>query len=59
MTKEKALEVIQEMPQDFNLDALFEKLVVVEKLEEAAQQVAEGKVVYHSEARKKAEEWKK
>ncbi len=59
MKKEKVIEVIEAMPQDFELDALFEKLVIVEKLEAAEQQVAEGKVVYHSEAKKRADAWKK
>jgi len=59
MTKEKVLEAIKDMPQDFELDALFEKLVIIEKLEAAAKQVEEGKVVYHSEAKKRADAWKK
>lgn len=59
MTKEQVLEAVKEMPQDFELDALFEKLVIIEKLEAVAQQVAEGKVVYHSEAKKRADAWKK
>ncbi|HYD21066.1 MAG TPA: hypothetical protein VEB40_06285 [Flavipsychrobacter sp.] len=59
MRKDKVIEVIKDMPQDFELDALFERLVVIEKLEEAARQVEEGKVVYHSEAKKRADEWKK
>lgn len=59
MNRERIIEVVKEMPQDFELDALFEKLVIIEKLEEAEQQVKEGKVVYHSEAKKRADAWKK
>jgi hypothetical protein len=59
MTKERVIEAVKDMPQDFELDALFEKLIVIEKLGEAAKQFEEGKVVYHSEAKKRAEEWKK
>ena len=59
MTKEKVLEAIKELPQDFELDTLFEKLIVIEKLGEAAKQFEEGKVVYHTDAKKRAEEWKK
>lgn len=59
MRKERVIEAVKEMPQDFELDALFEKLAIIEKLEAAEQQVAEGKVVYHSEAKKRADAWKK
>ena len=59
MKKERIIEIVNEMPQDFDLDALFEKLVIIEKLEEAEQQVKEGKVIYHSEAKKRADAWKK
>lgn len=59
MTKEKALEVIKDMPADFELDQLIEKLIVVEKLEAAIKQVNEGDVIYHSDVKKKIDEWKK
>jgi len=59
MTREKALEVIKDMPADFELDQLIEKLIIVEKLEAAMKQVNEGDVIYHSEVRKQIDEWKK
>jgi len=59
MTKEKALQAIKEMPQDFNLDELIERLIVIEKIDSSIQQVEEGKIVYHSEVKKKIDEWKK
>jgi hypothetical protein len=59
MTREKALEVIKDMPADFELDQLIEKLIIVEKLEAAMKQVNEGEVIYHSEVRKQIDEWKK
>lgn len=58
MTKEKALEAIKGMPQDFELDQLIEKLIVIEKIDMAIKQVEEGDVIYHSEVKKKIEEWK-
>ncbi|HEY1032834.1 MAG TPA: hypothetical protein VGD89_13750 [Flavipsychrobacter sp.] len=59
MTREKALEAIKDMPADFELDQLIEKLIVVEKLEAAIKQVNEGDVIYHSDVKKKIDEWKK
>ena len=59
MTKDKVLEAIKDMPQDFELERLIEKLIVIEKLDSAIKQVEEGNVVYHADVIKKVEEWKK
>jgi hypothetical protein len=59
MTKDKALEAIKQMPQDFELDELIEKLIVIDKLDEGIRQVEEGHTVYHTDVKKKVEEWKK
>lgn len=58
MNKEKALEAVKKMPDDFALDELIEKLIVIDKIDHAAKQVEEGDVVYHFEVRKKIDEWK-
>ncbi len=59
MTKEKVIAAIKDMPQDFHLDLLIEKLIIIEKIDAAEQQVREGEVTYHTEVKKKIEEWKK
>ncbi len=59
MTQEKAIETVKSMPLDFNVDELINRLVVIEKIEEAEKDVKEGRVVPHSEVLKMFEEWKK
>lgn len=58
MNKEKALEAVKKMPEVFALDELIERLIVIDKIDHAAGQVAEGNVVYHPEVKKKIDEWK-
>ncbi len=59
MTQEKAIETIKTMPHDFNVDELIDRLIVIEKIEEAEKDIAEGKIVPNSEMQKRFEEWKK
>jgi predicted transcriptional regulator len=59
MTQEIALVAIKNMPHDFNIDELMERLIVLEKLEEAERDVEAGRVISHSEVQKLFEEWTK
>ncbi len=56
MTKEKVLEAIRSLPDEFSLDELLERLFILEIIEKGMQQVKEGKVVSSTEARKRFEE---
>lgn len=59
MTQEAAIEVIKIMPHDFNINELIERLVVIQKIDEAEKDVEEGKVYTHSEMLNMIAEWKK
>ena len=59
MTQEKAIETVKSMPHDFNIDELIERLIVIEKIEEAEKDVKEGRVHTHSDVKKLFDEWKK
>lgn len=59
MTREKVLSTLKELPEEFTLDDLFEKLVVIEKIENGLLQVREGKIISHQEVKEKAKEWRK
>lgn len=59
MTKDKVLEAIKDMPNDFQLDELIDKLIFIEKVEEGIKQVAEGEVVSHEEVRKIVSGWRR
>ena len=59
MTKKAAIDAINDMPKDFNVDELIERLLVIEKIDEAEKDIEEGKVHTHSQVMKMVEEWKK
>jgi hypothetical protein len=49
MEKKKALEAIQELPESFDLEVLIERLIFIEKVEKAFDQVKDGKVISHEQ----------
>ena len=57
MEKKKALEVIEEMSEHFELEELIERLIFIEKVEKGLQQVAEGKVTPHEDVKKMSKQW--
>lgn len=59
LTKEKVLQSIQDLPNEFSLDDVVEKLILLEKIEIGLQQVEEGKLLTTQEARQKFEKWLK
>ncbi len=59
MLKEKVQQVVGELPEDVDVDALVEKLYLLEKIELGERQLAEGKGVSHKEAKKRLEKWLK
>lgn len=59
LTKEKVLESIKDLPNEFSLDEIVERLIFLEKIEIGLQQVKEGKTVSHAKAKKKMQKWLK
>ncbi|MDO1451578.1 hypothetical protein Q0590_35225 [Rhodocytophaga aerolata] len=59
MKKTQILETIQNMPDEFSVDELIEKLMILHKIEEGQRQVQQGKVYTEEEAKKKLEKWLK
>ena len=57
MTKEKVLETVRSLPDEFTLDELLERLFILEVIEKGMQQVKEGQVVSSEDARKRFEKW--
>ena len=49
MSKEKILEVIEALPEDVDLDALLDKLYVLQKIEVGERQLDRGEGVPHEE----------
>ncbi len=57
MTKEKVLEAVNNLPDEFTLDDLVERLIILEILEKGMKQVRAGEVVSSEQARKRFEKW--
>ena len=59
LVKEKVLETIRSLPDEFSLDELVDRLILLEKVSAGLQEVAEGKVVSQEEAKEKMKKWQK
>lgn len=57
MKKTQVLEAISQMPDEFSVDELFEKILILQKIEEGQRQVREGQTYSEDEAKKKLEKW--
>lgn len=51
MTKAQTLEVLQQLPEEFELEDIFERLLFIERLEQRLAQANRGEVVSFEEAR--------
>ncbi len=59
LTKEKIIESIKAMPEDKfeDIDVLLERIVLLEKIEEAEKAITEGRVYTQEEAMQKMKKW--
>ncbi len=59
MKKSTAINAIEELPKEFELDLLLERLVVIEKIDKGLTEVKSGKVVSHESVKKLVKKWQK
>ena len=59
MKKDKAIETLNDFPQEFELEELIERLIFIDKVEKGISQIYEGKTKTHSEVKEKIEKWSK
>lgn len=57
MKKEKAITVFNEMPAEFDIELLIERLIFVEKIEAGLKQIEQGKVKSHQTVKEISEKW--
>ena len=57
MKRDKAIETVKELPQEFDLDELIEKLIFVEKIDKGLSQLDEGKTVPHEKVKEIVKKW--
>jgi hypothetical protein len=57
MKREKVIDAVKELPQEFDLEELIERLIFVEKVEQGLKHLDEGKTVDHSQVKEMAKKW--
>lgn len=57
MKREKVIDAVKELPQEFELEELVETLIFVEKVEQGLNQLEEGKTVEHAQVKELAKKW--
>ena len=57
MQREKVLSVLQELPEEVDVDALTERLYLLQKIDDAEKEIAAGKGIPHDEVRRRLAKW--
>ncbi len=57
LTKSKLKEQIESFPEEFSIDELVERLILVEKIDRGNQQSEKGEVITDSELDNEIEKW--
>lgn len=59
ITKDKLIQVINKMPEKFNIDDLIEEFVLLSKIEHGLADVESGRVYSEKQVAEKMEKWLK
>jgi hypothetical protein len=59
MKKTTAISAIEELPKEFELDLLLERLIVIEKIDKGLNDIKSNKVVSHESVKKLVNKWQK
>jgi len=59
LTKKQVMSVVKSMPDNFETTQLFDRILLVKKVEEGREQLKSGKGVSTDEAIKKLKKWLK
>jgi len=51
MKRDKAIDTVKELPKEFEVEALIDKLIFVEKVEQGLVQLKKGKTVTHEKVK--------
>ena len=57
MKREKVIDAVKELPQEFDLEELIEKLIFVEKVEHGLNQLDAGKTTAHQQVKEIVKRW--
>lgn len=59
LVKKQVIKTLKEMPDEFSMDEAIEKLIVLNKIEKARNEIKAGKGLSTREAEKKLQKWLK
>lgn len=51
------METVKDLPQEFDLEELIERLIFMEKIEKGLQQIEDGKTVPHEQVKEIIKKW--
>jgi len=57
MEKARIQQVLDTLPEEVDVDSLLEKLYLLDKLQIAEKELAEGKGISHEDAKKRLKPW--
>ncbi len=57
LTKEKVRELVNHMPDTFSIDDLVEKVILLQKIEQAKQQIKNGEFYEWDDVKKEMDSW--
>lgn len=59
MKKQTAVDVVNDLPKNFNIDELIERLIIIDKIDKGLEDIKEGKTVSHKKVRSEVKKWMK
>jgi predicted transcriptional regulator len=59
MKRSNIINTLNELPKEFNLDDLLERLIVIEKIDEGLKEAKDGKTISHDKVKKMVSKWHK
>jgi hypothetical protein len=57
LVKKKVLQTIRELPENFSIDELMERMILLEKIDNGLKQSEADKVISTAIAKKKLKKW--
>jgi hypothetical protein len=59
ITKEKAIEAIKSLPEEFSIEELMDRLILLNKIETGIRQSERGETYTSDQAKRMIKEWSK
>jgi hypothetical protein len=57
LSKDKILQAVKELPEQFSIEELFERIILLQKIELGLEQSKAGKVLTTDQARERLKKW--